>query len=197
MARKYFVDKDHAVMEEYYDFLDSEEGQSPEKTEIKMKQFIEKDPKFLDPYLILVDLYAFNEDFDRAEETLDRAFELAMKIITDKDGNWPDEMLWGHLENRHIIRTLLNKAIGLWTEGENDDALELFRKLLRSNPNDNIGARHYILAIRLGMTFDEFETQMMSGSGYGYDGRRMMEFGRKMKDFPDEFDWWFEATEEN
>lgn len=40
--------------------------------------------------------------------------------------------------------------------------MDLLRKLLRSNPRDNIGARHYILVVRLGMTFAEFEMQMAS-----------------------------------
>ena len=35
MAKKYFVDRDHKVMGEYYDFLDSEQN-SPAKTEKKM-----------------------------------------------------------------------------------------------------------------------------------------------------------------
>lgn len=87
--------------------------------------------------------------------------------------------------------------MNLWVKGENEEALELLRKLLHSNPRDNIGARTYILAIRLGMKFDEFETEMMSEQGYGYDGTKMMEFEEKMKDFPDEFDWWFKAVKED
>jgi tetratricopeptide (TPR) repeat protein len=196
MSKKYFVDKDHAVMSEYYDFLDSE-VQSPKKIKKIMKELIEKDPTYLDPYLVLFELYQNEGDVDKAEEILEQAYDQAIKIITDKKGNWPSEMLWCHLENRHIIRTLLNKAMNLWLKEENEKSLDLLRKLLRSNPGDNIGARTYILAIRLGMTFDEFETEMMSDLGYGYDGIKMMKFEEKMKDFPDEFDWWFEAVEDD
>lgn len=195
MSKKYFVDKDHKIMSEYYDFIDSEE-RSPEETEKEMQKFIEKDPLFLDPYLILFDLYQHNDDLDKAHEILESAYQKAIKLITDKKGNWPKKMLWGHLENRHIVRTLLKKALNLWIKDKRDDSLELLRKLLRSNPNDNIGARTYILAIRLGMNFDKFEKQMLSKDGYGYDGQKMWKFEKKMKDFPDEFDWWFKLMEE-
>jgi|WetSurMetagenome_2_1015567.scaffolds.fasta_scaffold05285_8 tetratricopeptide (TPR) repeat protein len=193
MSKKYFVDKDHAVMTDYYDFLDvGEENQA--KVEKQMKEFIKKDPLFLDPYLILFELYQSKKDIKSGEQILEDAFQIAIKTIADRKGIWPEEMAWGHLENRHIIRTLLNKAMNLWAHGENEPALDLLRKLLRSNPRDNIGARNYILAIRLGMTFAEFETQM--ASEYGYDGKKMMEFEEKMRKFPDEFDWWFKAVNE-
>ena len=193
MAKKYFVDRDHKVMGEYYDFLDSEQN-TPAQTEKKMMEFIKTDPAFLDPYLLLFELYQNKKEVGKARGILERAYQIAIKAITDRKGNWPEEMLWGHLENRHIIRTLLNKAMNLWVHGENDAALNLLRKLLRSNPGDNIGARNYILAIRLGMKFEEFETQM--ASEYGYDGKKMMAFEKKMKKFPDEFDWWFKAVNE-
>lgn len=182
-------------MNEYYDFIDSAERFGA-KTEKKMKEFIKKDPLFLDPYLILFELYQEEEAFEKADIILEQAHEKAVSIITDKKGEWPNELLWGFLENRHIIRTLLNKAMNLWHKEKNDQALDLLRKLLRSNPNDNIGARNYILAILLGMKFEEFETQMMVAGGYGYDGKKMMEFEMKMKDFPEEFDWWFRTVKE-
>lgn len=195
VLKSYFVDKDHSIMSDYYDFMDVIDKYPSEDVEKSMKNFIKKDPSFLDPYLILFELYQGQENLEQAEDILERAYEVAIGIITDKNGNWPNQMLWGHLENRHIIRTLLNKALNLWIKGEDESALDLLRKLLHSNPNDNIGARNYILAILLGMEFVEFEKQMQSD--YGYDGRKMMEFEEKMKDFPDEFDWWFKAVEED
>ncbi len=70
----------------------------------------------------------------------------------------------------------------------------MLRKLLRSNPGDNIGAREYILAIRMGMTFEEFEKTFQSQ--FGYDALKMMEwFDKNSRRFPDEFDWWKKAVE--
>jgi hypothetical protein len=87
MSKKYFVDKDHKIMNEYYDFIDSEQ-KSPEETEKEMKKFIEKDPLFLDSYLILFELYQYNDDLDKANEISESAYEKAIKLITDKKGNW-------------------------------------------------------------------------------------------------------------
>ena len=39
MSKKYFVDKDYAVMTEYYDFMDSDDC-SPDKTKKKMEKLI-------------------------------------------------------------------------------------------------------------------------------------------------------------
>jgi len=76
-----------------------------------------------------------------AEVILDEAYRRALALITDEKGNWPDSLPWGWLENRHIIRTLVNKAVSLWDQGKTDEALEMFRKLLRTNPSDNAGVR--------------------------------------------------------
>lgn len=192
---KCFVDKNHDIMNEYYDFMDSGE-ESTSKVEQKMREFIKKDPLFLDPYIMIYNIYLEANEVEQADSILNEAYEAAIKTITDKKGEWPDELEWGFLENRHIIRTLLNKAISHWHKEENDKALSLLRKLLKSNPHDNIGARNFILAILLDMKYGDFENKMMSKNGYGYDGKKLMEFEEKMKDFPEEFDWWFKVMEE-
>ena len=45
------------------------------------------------------------------------------------------------------------------------------------------------------MKFNDFEDKMASKYG-GYDGNKMMKFEEKMRDFPDEFSWWFKATDQ-
>jgi len=70
---------------------------------------------------------------------------------------------WGWLENRHIIKAILNKALSHWVKGETDEALELFRKILSTNPGDNPGVRFYILAIKQGMSYREFEKHYSKG----------------------------------
>jgi hypothetical protein len=72
-------------------------------------------------------------------------------LITDKKGNWPDVLEWLWLENRHIIRAILNKTISLWKNKDVDNAIDLFRKLLKTNPMDNVGARNFILADLMGV----------------------------------------------
>jgi len=111
-------------------------------------------------------------------------------LITDKNGNWPDILSWANLLNRHIIRAILTKAIILWGDQYKDEALDIFRKLLNSNLSDNIGARFYILAIRMGIDFEDFDKRFNKG-GY-YDEEILTWFDNNYKKFPEEFSAWEE-----
>ena len=192
--RREYADKDHKVMSTYHDLCEKYNGRNPKSVIRQLKQLIEKDPNFLDSYLLLYEILKEEGDLPEAERVLDDAYERALKLIKDKKGNWPDVLEWGWLENRHIIRTILNKAVSLWESKENDDALDLFMKLLETNPGDNVGVRNYILAIRMNMSFEEFEKRFNKG-GY-YDSELVEWFDKNYKKFPDEFDWWEKAIEE-
>lgn len=188
-----FIDKDHKVMGLYYDICEKYNGRNAKSAKKNLKKLIDEDPDFLDSSLLLHDILQDEGSLPEAEKILDDAFERALATITDKKGSWPDMLEWGWLENRHIIRTLLNKALSFWRKGENENALDLLRKLLRTNPGDNIGAREFILAIRMNMTLDGFESRFDRG-GY-YDNELMDWFDENYKKFPDEFDWWDKAME--
>jgi tetratricopeptide (TPR) repeat protein len=193
-----FLDKEHPYkfMEEFYDVNERYNESNMEVREAikRLLRLIKKDPDFLDPYLTLYDIYKDSGDYDQATEILDKAYNRALRLITDEKGIWPGMLPWAWLGNRHIIRTLLNKALALWDNGETESALDLLRKLLRTNPNDNIGARDYILAIRLNMSCKEFERRFDRG-GY-YDNTLTKWFETNHRKFPDEFDWWEKALEE-
>lgn len=142
-------------------------------------------------------LYSILQDVGNLQEAvamLNVAYERALDLITDDQGRWPDKLEWGWLENRHIIRSILNKAIFLWGKGKTEEALDLFRKLLDTNPVDNVGARLYILAIRMGMSLEEFEDRFNKG-GY-YDSEVMEWFDENYERFLDEFDQWEKMVEE-
>ncbi len=190
-----FIDDDHPVMSAYYDLVERFQAQGPTPAIQKsLERMIERDPDFYDPYLMLRDILIRQGKAAEGNALLETAYRRALGRITDKDGNWPASLEWGWLENRHIIRTFLNQAIASWNAGDTGAALELFRKLLRSNPNDNAGAREYILAIRLGMTFDEFENKFLGQ--FGYDASKMSDwFDKNSTRFPDEFDWWKQAVD--
>ena len=69
----------------------------------------------------------------------------------------------------------------------------LARPSREPNPDDNIGARDYILAVRMGMTFEAFEEQFLGE--YGYDALKMIDwFDRNIRRFPEEFGWWQKAV---
>lgn len=155
-----FVDKDHSVMMDYYELLEKEI--TVEELETELKGLIEKDPLFFDSYSVLSDIYENSDNYDQAKEIQHTAYKKAIKRISKK-GVWPDVLEWGWMENRHIIRAILRQAIYNWSDGEVAVALDLFRKLFACNLRDNIGARYYILAIRLGLGYkdyvDRFESE--------------------------------------
>ncbi|MBM4241073.1 MAG: tetratricopeptide repeat protein [Euryarchaeota archaeon] len=182
-------------MDDYHKLLHEERGIPLLRVELKteLEKLIKKDPDFFDSYLTLFQILQSEGRPSEAMELLDEAYRRAINLITDKKGEWPDLLEWGWLENRHIIRTILNKAISLWKAGKTDDALDIFRKLLKSNPGDNVGARNYILAIRMKMSFKKFEKRFNKG-GY-YDSSLTNWFEKNYRKFPDEFEWWDKATE--
>jgi len=188
-----FIDKDHKVSNEYYEFIDSD--LSHEQLKRSLKRLIDEDPFFFDSYLILADiLYAEGRD-NQAKDLLQRAFQKAMMKIVNKEGKWPKIMEWGWVENRHIIRTLDKWATELWDDGKKEDALTILRNLLKSNPADNIGARYSILAIRMNLN-SSYESQF-SATLPGYiDAYEISKwFEKNSKKFPEEFDWWRKEIE--
>jgi len=191
-----FID-DLRPTDDYYNLCEMMNGLGPAPPVGKLaRRLIREDPDHLDPYLILRQVLRETDREREAAEVLDEAYGRAVRMITDDQGRWPDVLEWGWLENRHIIRTLLNKALDHWDKGETDPALEILRRLLRMNPGDNIGARDYILAIRMGMGFREYEETFASDGPFGgYDGIKMMNwFDENIDRFPDEFGWWKEAV---
>ncbi len=194
MAIREYIDKDRdKIRITYYDLMENIEVLERKDLEDKLRELINLDADFLDPYLILYEMYLEEDKKKKADEILDDAYSRAIKLITDKNGRWPDILDWSWLENRHIIRTILNKAMSLWDNGDTEEALNLLRKLLKTNPYDNIGARHYILAIRMGMSLKEFERRFDRG-GY-YDSELSDWFDENYNDFPDEFEWWKKEIE--
>ncbi|MGB2768364.1 MAG: tetratricopeptide repeat protein [Candidatus Zixiibacteriota bacterium] len=189
-----FVDKDHEVMDVYYDLCERYNGRNATTIKKQLRGLIEKDPDFLDSYLLLHEILQNEGKLEEAEAALDQAFQRAIRLIADRKGQWPDELRWGWLENRHIIRTIVNKAISLWGESKNDEALDLFRKILRTNPNDNPCVRYLILGIRMGMGYSEFDKQFDRGGYWDLDIQQW--FAQNRGNFPEEFDWWEKAIEE-
>lgn len=58
---------------------------------------------------------------------------------------------WGLLETRPFMRAMAGLADTLWGLGQREEALAIFRELLRLNPIDNQGIRHLLLSLLLDM----------------------------------------------
>ncbi len=186
---KEFFDKNHKVMSKYYDLSEKE------LTYKQMKKLIKQDPDFYDSYLIASDILKHEGKSKQAKELLYTGYTRALKRIVDNKGNFPKIIEWGWLENRHVVRIIERWGFEVWESGEEKQALEIFRKLLKTNLNDNIGARYNILAIRLGLGSDYEEKFACKDDPDYIDANKIWNwFEKHRKRFPDEFDWWFKAV---
>jgi tetratricopeptide (TPR) repeat protein len=185
---KDFIDKDRRTSMEYYDIQDSITEDNIPEVVTKLKNLINKDPYYLDPYLLLADLYEDTGKKAESEKIIGDAYEKALELVTKKSGKWPKKLEWGWLENRHIIRTFFNMGILYWKNKKTIEAYSLFKKLLDTNPNDNPGVRYFMVAILENMTENEFNRRFDKG-GY-WDNEIDDWFDKKIINHQKEFSQW-------
>ena len=73
-------------------------------------------------------------------------------------------MPWGDMDNRAYMRAIQYRADLYADEGEKDKAIELYRLLLRLNPNDNQGARYTISGVYAGISGAEINKMFDKGN---------------------------------
>ena len=191
-----FYDTDrYEVNQMYWDFLDAKDD-NVEKNIKTLKKIIKKDPNFFDAYISLHEYYYANNDFENAVKILKSGYAKALKLVLN-NGRFPDELEWGYIENRHIIRMIFHFGMFLWEIKEQKDALAVFMQLLKSNINDNIGARYAIIAMLEGFeSMGEYEEKFMS-SGFGLDAMAVEEwFTKASKKHKEVIGWWFDEVED-
>ena len=191
-----FIDKDRFVVNEmYWEFIESEDADNIEKSIKRLKAIIKKDPNYFDPYITLHDYYLYANRSKDAYEILYQGYIRAMKLIV-KNNKFPDRLLWGFIENRHIIRILFNFATTLWLSNKKS-ALSILLKLLRSNPEDNIGARYSIVGILEGFKSQEhLEECFVFKDGEYIDWQKQEEwFSKNAPKYKDVLGWWFDLEE--
>jgi tetratricopeptide (TPR) repeat protein len=192
-----FMDECHEeAMEKYENIMEAD--LTLDQVEKEMQKLIKNYPYYFDPYRSLMDIYLEKEDYHKMEEIARKGYKKALSRIVDQKGRWPKSISWHYMENRHLVRMLDRFASELWEDGRALYAIEIYRKLLRSNPGDNIGARYNILAINLGFQFGEAEDDFPANHPGYVDAFKMDDwFQKNALDFPDEFEWWFEYEKKN
>lgn len=188
---KSFVDQAHDVMMEYCDLLDK--NISEHKLLKEMLKLTKKDNDFYDSHCTASDILFSQGKTAEAATILKDAYERAILRIADSKGRWPKEMSWGWLENRHIMRVIESYGMFCWEEEKIDEALDIFRRLLRCNPGDNQGMRYNILAIKMGLSLEGWHQPFLAkhnGKVIGLDGFKVATwFKDNAKNYPDEFQW--------
>lgn len=196
-SKKVFIDKDRKVMDKFYELTEKDKFYVEDMID-ELKKLIKADPDFFDSYLYAAHLFRKELKKEKEDRKLENeAFKRALRIVQNEKEKWPAEIPWGVLENRHIVRALGTGGNNYWKDGKIEKALEIFKKLLKSNLNDKIGARYPILAIRLGMSYEEYENKFWK-TGVCRADIITNWFDDNSQKFPEEFkDWWkyLEETE--
>ena len=192
-----FIDKDRfAVNEMYWKFIESEETEDVEKSIIILKKIIKKDPDYFDPYIALHEYYLEKKETQKAFEILAVGFQRAMELV-ELNEKFPDELPWGFMENRHIIRVLFSFATFLWMGEDKNVALALLLQLLKSNTRDNVGARYSIVAILEGYESIEYLEEQFATEGGYMDAIAINEwFNEKVEKHRDVLGWWLDLEDE-
>jgi len=194
-----FIDKDrYKVSEMYFEFLESPEQDNIKKSIKSLKAMIKKDPNFFDLYITLHEYYLMDRDFKNAIKIIEKGFQKAIDLI-DNNGKFPDILNWGFIENRHIIRMIFNFAMFVWANDEDKDiALNIFMELLKSNHNDNIGARYSIVAILEGFNSqEEYEEYFESKNGMGLEYEALEKwFYKSAQKHLDIIGWWLKLEDD-
>jgi len=171
-----FVDRERKVAERLSELKKLLRDGRIEELKEELKELIEEDPYYFEPYVLLSDIYDMEGKVKEAELVLEKGYRKALELISE-DGRLPDRLEWRHPTNRHIINLLINMGILYWEVGEIDRALKVLKEVYRMNPEDEPGVRYYILGILEGMSFDEFE-QVFSRDGE-YDHKDLEQWFEK------------------
>ena len=134
-------------------------GQSEaKKAEKLLMKALEIDEHNVQTHIGLTHVYELLKNKNKAEGHIKKAYEETVK----KFPVWPRRMEWGFLENRAYLRAIQYRADLFADDGEKEKAIELYRLLLRLNPNDNQGVRYTISGVyadisgeRINQMFDE------------------------------------------
>ena len=174
-------------MDEYYTIFD---GDMSRKDVLKlMHTLIKKDPDFFDSYQFLIDDLFEDGKGEEAVSLLKATYQRAVERIVDNKGHWPKLMRWGFHENRHLMRIIDRYGFYCWKTGNTEEALTVFRHLLKVCPGDNLGARFNILAIHLGLSYTEWKDlfKIEDSPVEGLDGTKLYRwFQENAKQFPDD-----------
>lgn len=146
----------------YYDAMEMlDMGRSgakkAEKLLMKSLKIDEHNPQ---TYVGLVSVYGILQNKKKTEENIKKAYEETVR----KFSKWPKEMLWGDMDNRAYMRAIQYRADLYADNDEKEEAIELYRLLLRLNPNDNQGVRYTISGVYAGISGDKINKMFGEGN---------------------------------
>lgn len=150
-------DSSYSVMfNAYYDASEIYESGDTEKAVNKLRYILKKDPSFF-PALNDIGWYFLQKNnLSKAFDYYNRAYKISSVHIPN---NFKGKIIWGHIDNRHYLRTLHGFGLANIYSFKYYDGLKLFERILGFNPDDNQGIRYLMGDIHFLMgNYTEAET---------------------------------------
>ncbi|MBS1904881.1 MAG: hypothetical protein JSS75_14340 [Bacteroidetes bacterium] len=182
-----FEDRPHPYDDQYYEYFDQfERGELIQLMDL-LKELDKLDPTYMHPILSIADLLYEIGNEKEGDAHIAEAYRRVVEIVC-VNGKWPDRLIWGWLENRHLLRAIEAYGDMLWRRGTPNEALAVYRQMLQLNPYDNQGVRFKMLAIRMNFTFLEHESHNESDNDSA--NFWMRQFDTYASEFPNDFQDW-------
>lgn len=144
----------------YYDAMEYlNEGDADQAIRLLHKA-IDLDEHYVQSYVGMAAAYTYKENKKKFSEYVNRAFEETKRVFP----KWPEKMIWGEIENRQILRAIAYKADLHLREGEKEEAIKLYKLILKLNPNDNQGVRYLLAGIYAGLSGDDVDEYFDRGN---------------------------------
>ena len=144
----------------YYDAMDAVDVKDYVNAEKFLKQALDLDPDCVQTYIGFTNLYADMKENEKARENIKIAFEKTKK----KFPKWPKSMPWGILENREYLRAMQYMADLYADDKREAEAIELYRLVLKLNPNDNSGTRYVLAGLYAGINGKQINKMFDEGN---------------------------------
>lgn len=158
----YFKDNKENVNDLYYDAMELLNGNRSDaiRAEGLLNRALKIDVHNVQTHIGFVHVYGALKYKKKAEEHIQKAYD----DIVKKFLKWPKYMSWGDMDNRAYMRAVQYKADLCADEGEKEKAIELYKLLLKLNPNDNQGVRYTIAGVYAGISGEEINDMMNRGN---------------------------------
>jgi tetratricopeptide (TPR) repeat protein len=111
------------------------------KAQSLLKTIIEGDPEFIEAYHMLGIMEHENNNLEKAKKLFSQGVKIAENIIPNTfNGN----IIWGDVDNRSYLRNLHGLGLVYMDLSQIQNAILIFKKIIRYNPNDNQGIRYLL-----------------------------------------------------
>jgi hypothetical protein len=124
-----------------------------------VKELLESDLRFLDGHAWLGD----RENQGMYRHGADRHYKVGVRIgELSLDGDFEGTLPWGLAGNRPFLRCLRGLGECHWDRGRPDEAVQVFERLLRLDPEDGQDIRAMLAALRTGETWETYRSEEWS-----------------------------------